>query len=397
MPEKNIVTDIISKNYQPMRNWSLRNRAGGSHSILMKNVRQILNLISGGNLILMLKNVLTEEEKQLLLGKHIRAIRNYSKIFNQTSQKQRHKYLQPIRESGLSYKKSRKLGFQATTHMWKNCLNEAERKKGGRDPVNDEIVKEIESHLESLSSIAANRFLKKLNTNAFYCQVSLVEAYDQFHLKNDLSFSTFYTHVPTKFKKPHRFSDLCDYCEYNRELKNDIVRVANVLNYQNLTDLEPVDLEEFKEYLITIDTYDVNIEETISKIHKSQAIDYHKMVAKRQRDACNKMRNDAKYIAENLIIEIDFKQKVILSKSPKERSTDYYQQQQSYLGFGVYVIDERGDITCINMDVVLNNTSQDCVAVISAFRHIREQDIFKKYDKKNYTVWTDCGTHFRYF
>ena len=50
----------------------------------------------------MLKNVLTEEEKQLLLGKHIRAIRNYSKIFNQTSQKQRHKYLQPIRESGLS-------------------------------------------------------------------------------------------------------------------------------------------------------------------------------------------------------------------------------------------------------------------------------------------------------
>jgi hypothetical protein len=31
MPEKNIVTDIISKNYQPMRNWSLRNRAGGSH------------------------------------------------------------------------------------------------------------------------------------------------------------------------------------------------------------------------------------------------------------------------------------------------------------------------------------------------------------------------------
>ncbi len=57
MPEKNIVTDIISKNYQPMRNWSLRNQAGGSHSILMKNVRQILNLISGGNLILMLKIV----------------------------------------------------------------------------------------------------------------------------------------------------------------------------------------------------------------------------------------------------------------------------------------------------------------------------------------------------
>jgi hypothetical protein len=78
-------------------------------------------------------------------------------------------------------------------------------------------------------------------------------------LKNDLSFSTFYSQVPTKFKKPHRFFDLCDNCEYNRELINEIFRVANVLNYQNLTDLE-----EFKEYLITIDIYDINIEETIA-------------------------------------------------------------------------------------------------------------------------------------
>ncbi len=91
-------------------------------------------------------------------GKHIRAIRNYTKILT--------KHL----KNNVTNTCNRfvNLGFQATTHMCKNCLNEAERKKGGRDPVNDEIVKEIEFHLESLSSIAANRFLKMLNTNAFF-------------------------------------------------------------------------------------------------------------------------------------------------------------------------------------------------------------------------------------
>ncbi len=29
-----------------------------------------------------------------------------------------------------------------------------------------------------------------------------------------LSFSTFYKYVENQFKKPHRFSDLCEYCEH---------------------------------------------------------------------------------------------------------------------------------------------------------------------------------------
>ncbi len=67
------------------------------------------------------------------------------------------------------------------------------------------------SHMESISSIAANRFLKKADKNAFYCSKSLIEAYGSFEGK--ISYSTFYKYVGDEFKKPHRFSDLCEYCE----------------------------------------------------------------------------------------------------------------------------------------------------------------------------------------
>jgi len=71
--------------------------------------------------------------------------------------------------------------------------------------------------MESNSSIAANRYLKKIDKNAYYCNISLLEAYSKFDFiqsnRKPISFSTFYKYIDDKFKKPHRFSDLCDYCE----------------------------------------------------------------------------------------------------------------------------------------------------------------------------------------
>jgi hypothetical protein len=68
----------------------------------------------------------------------------------------------------------------------------------------------------SLSSIAANRYLKKLDKNAYYCSISTVEAFLKFENSANISFSTFYKYVSDEFKKPHRFSDLCEFCEENK-------------------------------------------------------------------------------------------------------------------------------------------------------------------------------------
>ncbi len=70
----------------------------------------------------------------------------------------------------------------------------------------------------NISSIAANRYLIKLQKNACYCECSLVEAYSRFTTNSteNISFSSFYKCVGDEFKKPHRFSDLCEYCEKNK-------------------------------------------------------------------------------------------------------------------------------------------------------------------------------------
>ena len=78
------------------------------------------------------------------------------------------------------------------------------------------VSKKINDHMESICSIAANRYLKKIDKNAYYCNISLLEAYSKFESNNEISFSSFYKYLGSQFKKPHRFSDLCEYCENNK-------------------------------------------------------------------------------------------------------------------------------------------------------------------------------------
>ncbi len=86
----------------------------------------------------------------------------------------------------------------------------------------------------SISSIAANRYLIKLQKNAFYCECSLVEAYSRFQSSSgkelDISFSTFYKYVGNEFKKPQRFSDLCEYCEQYKVKIPFLMKSSFVLN-----------------------------------------------------------------------------------------------------------------------------------------------------------------------
>ena len=143
-----------------MRSWNLRYKSGSYHKKLVCDIRQILKLISINKIILMLKSVLKDEEKKELLNKHIRALNNFGNVYNSTKQKQRHKLLSPLKQSGLSFNEVCILGFDATKYMWKNCQLENdygeinfERDKGGRHKLDETIKNEIEAHLESLSHL----------------------------------------------------------------------------------------------------------------------------------------------------------------------------------------------------------------------------------------------------
>lgn len=66
-----------------------------------------------------------------------------------------------------------------------------------------------------------------------YRHSTLKEAFLSFPFKDELSFATFYKYFDKNIKKPHRKSDLCEYCEYGRELTIQIREQAAKNDYTN--------------------------------------------------------------------------------------------------------------------------------------------------------------------
>ncbi len=68
--------------------------------------------------------------EKMLLRKYKCALENYASLYNNAQQKERHRYIYPLRISGISFYDARKLGFNVTSYQWKHCLNRSKRNKG---------------------------------------------------------------------------------------------------------------------------------------------------------------------------------------------------------------------------------------------------------------------------
>jgi len=88
--------------------------------------------------------------------------------------------------------------------------------KGGRPRIDSNTIKSIAEHLNTMSEISANRFLRKEQENANILNVTLVEAFSKYENKDKISFSTFVNYIPPKFKPALKPTDLCNFCEKNK-------------------------------------------------------------------------------------------------------------------------------------------------------------------------------------
>ena len=100
--------------------------------------------------------------------------------------------------------------------MWNNCTNLEKRDKGGRPKINQTEIENINAHVGIGSTVASNRYLKKLKSCASYRQISIKKSFETFPRKSSLSFTTFYKYILKKYKNPHRLTDLCEMCELNK-------------------------------------------------------------------------------------------------------------------------------------------------------------------------------------
>ena len=141
-----------------------------------------------------------------------------------------------------------------------------------------------------------------------------------------------------KYKKPHRLTDLCRYCEYGLDIKKKLV---SLIKDQNLWKNEFEDNEDTKFYLNTKNI--LNYFKNSEQLEKTQkilslgkelvAIKFHRKIAKIQRDSYKKMKNDMDLLKDSIMIELDFKQKIVIGSSPRQVSSEYYSHiQKSLLG-----------------------------------------------------------------
>ena len=60
------------------------------------------------------------------------------------------------------------------------------------------------------------------------------------------------------------------------------------------------------------------------------------------------------------------------------------------MGFGLYYI-ENNKIIQHRVDIVSHELKADGFSVVRALRFLRNQEFFKKFEKKNYIFWSDAG------
>jgi len=137
--------------------------------------------------------------------------------------------------------------------------------------------------------------------------------------------------------------------------------------------------------------------EIISKIKDFQEVEFHRSVAKRQRNSYNEKLSDKELLKKWILIDFDFMEKLIVGIGPREISSSFFKRTQvSLLGFGIYFTDENEEIQCINVDFVTDNTTQDGLRVVNNFKFLRKQKFFKNLkNNKNLILFCDSGSHFK--
>jgi hypothetical protein len=237
----------------------------------------------------------------------------------------------------------------------------------------------ISCFLRANSTYAANRSCinndpKDKNYNikvaAKYLNDSKVELYKKFPLRNKISLSTFckYMKLCNEFKQRTRFSDLCDHCEKAKSLKVKFLFRYNFIQIKKINfyfytflykklelskklsgdfDYPQQDVysttamnshlkvfeQEYYDKIIRGNRTQENgsnlrvVQELMAQIRQYSTLMFHKNTAKAQRAAYNANRQNIENLRNKIMIDVDFKMKVVVGFSPRQINSEYYNQK----------------------------------------------------------------------
>lgn len=206
--------------------------------------------------------------------------------------------------------------------------------------ISNSLQDQIKSHLLSNSHEASNRVVKRGEDQYLpvrYLSENKIETWKSFPFKYFMSRSTFYNYLlkDKQYKKPFRLTDLCDYCLWAKYVKKEMNTICKSI--EGYTDFsEPENL--LKHFLalkrnLTCMDHKNEIQIYIETIQDYLIVLEHQDVARRQRDTYNRHRNDIDFLRKNVIIDVDYKQKIQHGMSPEQPNYEFYQMQfKCFLG-----------------------------------------------------------------
>jgi hypothetical protein len=405
--------------------WNLQSKSCRLRKI--KIARSLLTRISGNDLCGIIASLLEKSEFETLVHKYITALKGIAAAVDETiKSKDKHHFIRPIRLAGFKMDESKQLGFKFSSDLWISCLDDSERHRGGHPAVSNEIVEEITTFMENITTEAANSsYLRKSYSKsdpnkktitgehiepARCLQTSMADAYRQyFQLESNnkkIHKRTFEKLVSKRnFIKPTLSTDLCDYCEMGKTIQKQVK--SFVEKYCDLDQEYTTDtlLNHLSNELVESKNSRLDPETTntmIVKLKNLKSIEYHKSTATRQRSVYNKHRLDPKVLNGKIAIDIDYKQSIVLGKGHRQVNAEFYDVNKKKvvcLGFGVYYVDKSDPnnpfVNCMNIDVISDHEGQTASDMIRAFKHVMELPSFKNVDESEYLIWTDCGKQFR--
>ncbi len=185
------------------------------------------------------------------------------------------------------------------------------------------------------------------------------------------------------------------------ENDSDEEEIANNknLNFQNASTIigaSTVELALLDKQQTTNDTT-ITHENLAINLELLRQLEYHIYIAQRQKNAYNQMTSNISYYDNSILIDYDFKQKLVFGLSPRAKSYEYYfQKQASLLGFGIYYIDPKLplEVSCLRVNIISDCLDQDAEAVLRGFKFLRSQQFFKDIEKTKINIFSDTGNFF---
>jgi hypothetical protein len=127
----NNIDKILKQNFNQMKQWS---EYTGNYKIYQKDkIRKILSIISGNDMINMLKYILNEDEKDQISENLIKSIKNLSFIYGAKRPIKKYMIAKSLRDANLTINKSKLLGYNISKKLWNKCKYDIVEKKMGNN------------------------------------------------------------------------------------------------------------------------------------------------------------------------------------------------------------------------------------------------------------------------